>query len=99
MSVVKARRTTSDFKSPKHKLISLFHSARDKWRERARAYRQLWRAMSVTARDLRKSRDSWKQKYKRERAQRLALAAQLGQRSAPGEKFSRLVTAAASRLQ
>ena len=35
-----AQVTRTDFKSPKHKLISFFHSARDKWRARALGCRQ-----------------------------------------------------------
>jgi hypothetical protein len=91
-----AQAISKEFKSPKHKLISFFHAARDKWRARAQQYRRTARSLNITARDLRKSRDAWKQKYMSERERRLALQAQLGRPSAPALKFCRLTTAAVS---
>jgi hypothetical protein len=85
-----------ELKSPKHKLISFFHSARDKWRERAMGYRKSLRAAGVTARDLRHSRDAWKQKYARERERRLELESRLEHAPPPAAQPSRLTTTAAS---
>lgn len=85
-----------ELKSPKHKLIAFFHSARDKWRERALGYRKSLRAANITARDLRYSRDSWKEKFVRERERRLELEARLEHAPPPTARPSRLTTAAAS---
>jgi hypothetical protein len=68
---------TRFFKSPQHKLVGFFQSARDKWRERAVGYHQTVRSLKITVRDLQTSRDSWKHKYVRERTRRLELEAQL----------------------
>jgi hypothetical protein len=91
-----AQATSTDFKSPKHKLISFFHSARDKWRERSLGYRKALRSLNITARDLRNSRDSWKQKYMRERERRLEMEARLEHPPPRAATPSRLTTAAAS---
>jgi hypothetical protein len=91
-----AHATGTEFKSPKHKLIAFFHSARDKWRERAMGYRKSLRAVGITARDLRQSRDSWKQKYLRERERRLELEARLEHAPPPAARPLRLTTATAS---
>ena len=85
-----------ELKSPKHKLIAFFHSARDKWRERAMAYRKSLRAAGITVRDLRHSRDSWKEKYGQERERRLELEARLEHAPPPAARPSRLTTTAAS---
>jgi hypothetical protein len=82
-----------ELKSPKHKLIAFFHSARDKWRERALDYRKSLRAENVTSRDLRQSRDSWKEKYMRERERRLELEARLEHPPPPAARPSRLTAA------
>jgi hypothetical protein len=86
-----------ELKSPKHKLIAFFHSARDKWRERSQGYRKSLRAANITVRDLRQSRDSWKEKYVRERERRLELEARLEHAPPPTARPSRLTTAAANR--
>lgn len=92
-----AQATSTEFRSPKHKLISFFHRARDKWRARALDYRNAYRAANITVRDLRNSRDSWKQKYMQERTRRLELEAQLDQPPPRAARPSRLTAAAASR--
>ena len=92
-----AQATSTEFRSPKHKLISFFHAARDKWRERALGYRKAYRAANITVRDLQKSRDSWKQKYMGEREWRLELEAQLDRPPPRAARPSRLTAAAASR--
>jgi len=83
-------------KSPKHKLIAFFHSARDQWRQRALGYRKSLRAANITARDLRQSRDNWKEKYQRERERRLEAEARLEHPPPPTARPSRLTPAAAS---
>jgi hypothetical protein len=93
---MQARKTLPRFKSPKHKLISFFRSARDKWRQRSARYRRAALAKTITTRDLRRSRENWKQKYMRERERRLALEAQLAERPARAQKFSELMTASVS---
>jgi len=60
------------------------------------AYRKSLRATGITARDLRHSRDSWKQKYMRERERRLELEARLEHGPPPAARPSRLTTTAAS---
>lgn len=70
-----------DFKSPKHKLISLFHLGRAKWRKRAQEYHHAMRDLNITVRDLRNSRDGWKRKYQQERERRLKLERLLGRSS------------------
>lgn len=92
-----AQATSTQFRSPKHKLISFFHAARNQWRERALGYRKAYRAANITVRDLRNSRDSWKQKYMGERKRRLELEAQLDQPPPRTASPSRLTAAAASR--
>jgi hypothetical protein len=90
---MEAPKTLPRFKSPKHKLLSLFHSGRDKWHQRAARYLRALRAMKITARDLRHSRKNWKEKYMRERERRLALEAQLEGQPTRAKKFSGLTTA------
>lgn len=92
-----AQTTSTEFRSPKHKLISFFHAARDQWRQRALGYRKAYRAANITVRDLRDSRDSWKQKYMHERKRRLELEAQLDQPPPRAVRPSRPTAAAASR--
>jgi hypothetical protein len=91
-----AQATSNEFRSPKHKLIAFFHAARDKWRERALGYYKAYRAANINARDLRISRDSWKQKYVRERERRLELEAQLEHAPPRTAKPLQLTTAGAN---
>lgn len=82
------------FKSPKHKLIRFFQTHRDKWRERAHQYRKQMRSLTITVRDLRKSREVWKEKYLREREERLRLEARLEHPPPRGNGPVRLTSAA-----
>lgn len=92
---MEAVKTPSNYKSPKHKLVRFFERHRDRWRERAHKYRKQMRALSITVRDLRKSREDWKEKFLREREARLRLEAQLEHPPPRGNRSARLTSATA----
>ena len=95
---MEAQTILKDFKSPKHKLIALFRSGRDKWHARALSHRQALRVARITLRDLRNSRDLWKGKYMQERERRLELEARLVQEARSTPKVCRPITAAVRHL-
>jgi hypothetical protein len=89
------RATPSTLKSPPHKLIAFFRHHRDEWRERSHKYYRSIRSLRVTNRDLRISRDLWKEKYAQERQKRLELEALL-EHPPPGRNRNARPTATAT---
>lgn len=50
------------YKSPASRLARLFHSGRERWKQRALEKQKQVRSLEVTVRDLRASRDHWKER-------------------------------------
>ena len=56
--------TPKNYKTPLKKLTNFFKDSRDKWRKRSKNKQIRIDDLEVKVRDLTKSRDNWKQKYK-----------------------------------
>jgi len=52
------------FKSSDNRLVNFFESSRDKWKQKAINRHKKIRALEVKVRDLKKSRENWKNKSK-----------------------------------
>ena len=53
-----------NYKTPLKKLSAFFESSRNKWRERSADKQKRIDELEVKVRDLTKSRNNWKEKYK-----------------------------------
>ncbi len=47
------------------RLVSFFESSRDKWKSRSHTYQSEKRALQIQVRDLKRSVEHWKNKYKK----------------------------------
>ena len=50
------------YKTPASRLARLFHSGRERWKQRALEKQKQVRSLAVNVRDLRASRDHWKER-------------------------------------
>ena len=64
MTIIINHSTPKHYKTPLKKLTAFFENSRDKWKERSRNKQIRIDDLEVKVRDLTKSRDNWKQKYK-----------------------------------
>lgn len=60
------------YSSPQHKLVAFFQASRDRWRSRAKDYRNEIRRLEVRIRDVEASRDHWRAKYFQQQSPRPA---------------------------
>lgn len=65
----------TEYKSSPSRLARLFHSGRERWKQRALEKQQQMRALEVTVRDLRTSRDQWKERARKAEAELRVLSA------------------------
>lgn len=61
------------YKTPASRLVRLFHSGRERWKQRALEKQQQVRSLEVNVRDLRSSRDHWKERARKAEAKLKAL--------------------------
>jgi predicted RNase H-like nuclease (RuvC/YqgF family) len=53
-----------DYRTDLRRLVSFFESSRDKWKRRSHTYQAEKRALQTQVRDLKRSVEHWKSKYK-----------------------------------
>lgn len=58
-----------EYKSQESRLVRLFHSGRERWKQRALEKQKRVRSLEVNVRDLRSSRDRWKDRARRAEAE------------------------------
>ena len=92
-----AQATSTEFRSPKHKLISFFHWARDKWRARALDYRNALSGGEYHGQRSSEQPGFVEAEVYARAERRLELEAQLDQPPPRAARPSRLTAAAASR--
>ena len=71
------------YKTPASRLARLFHSGRERWKQRALEKQKQVRSLAVNVRDLRASRDHWKERARTAEAE---LNEKLQQAAAASEK-------------
>ena len=57
------------YKTPASRLVHLFHSGRERWKQRALEKQKQVRSLEVNVRDLRASRDHWKERARKAEAE------------------------------
>jgi predicted nucleic acid-binding Zn-ribbon protein len=67
------RTVMESYKSPASRLARLFHSGRERWKQRALEKQKQVRSLEVKVRDLGSSRDHWKERARNAEAELKAL--------------------------
>ena len=56
------QRTYKEYRSPRHKLLQLFETSRDQWREKCKTAKARLKVERIRTRRLREQRDRWRER-------------------------------------